>query len=110
MNKDGSVRVKMAEKPQAVKLWQATNAEKRDFRLMTIGKAYQSTDLTESGSGEYVGRVAKPEKGWTAFFVELTFPGSGKYPLKLTTPVRVVPDVYPFPPPKHTPPVVTSGE
>jgi PhoPQ-activated pathogenicity-related protein len=40
-----------------------------------------------------VARVAKPEKGWTAFFVEATFAGEGKYPFKFTTAVRVLPDV-----------------
>lgn len=105
--KDGSIVVKVgsgpADKPNEVKLWQATNPDKRDFRLMTIGPAYQSTPLSESAKGVYVGRVPKPAKGWTAFFVELTFP-AGKYPLKLTSGVRVVPDVLPFPPPKHEPP------
>jgi PhoPQ-activated pathogenicity-related protein len=44
--------------------------------------------------------VPKPEQGWTAFFVELTFPSGGKYPWKFTTDVVVVPDVYPFEAPK----------
>ena len=39
---------------------------------------------------------AKPAAGYTAFFVELTYPGTGKVPLKLTTEVSVVPDVLPF--------------
>jgi PhoPQ-activated pathogenicity-related protein len=105
--KDGSIEVKLgsgaADKPTEVKLWQATNPEKRDFRLMTIGPAYRATPLTESAPGQYSARVDKPAKGWTAFFVELTFP-MGKYPLKLTSGVRVTPDVLPFPPPKHEPP------
>jgi PhoPQ-activated pathogenicity-related protein len=102
--KDGSIEVKTADQPAEIKLWQASNPEKRDFRLMTIGPAYTSTPLTSSGNGVYVARVSKPEKGWTAFFVELTYPAGGKYPLKFTTGVRVVPDVLPFPPPKHDPP------
>lgn len=85
------------EKPTAVKLWQATNAEHRDFRLMTIGAAYQSSDLSEHPGGIYIGRVARPEKGWTAYFVELTYPSGGKYPFKFTTAVRVTPDTEPFP-------------
>jgi PhoPQ-activated pathogenicity-related protein len=99
--KDGSLRVTAQDKPLAVLLWQATNPEKRDFRLMTIGPAYRSTPLAEE-NGAYVARVAKPDKGWTAYFVELTFPSGGKYPFKLTTPVRVIPEVLPFPPPKRT--------
>jgi len=47
--------------------------------------------------------VDKPEAGWSAYFVELTYPGGGKYPLKFTTAVRVTPDTLPYPPfqPKH---------
>ena len=40
--------------------------------------------------------VPAPAKGWTAFFVEMTYPG-GKYPLKFTSRVRVTPDTEPFP-------------
>ena len=39
-------------------------------------------------------------QGWTGFFVELTYPGSGVPPLKFTTQVHVVPDVLPY----HYPP------
>jgi hypothetical protein len=41
--------------------------------------------------------VSRPEAGWTAFFVEFTYPGAGKDPLKFTTEVRVVPDTLPYP-------------
>jgi PhoPQ-activated pathogenicity-related protein len=98
--KNGSIRVKTTDQPSEVKLWQATNPNARDFRLMTIGPAYQSTVLNEEGAAGYVAKVAKPAKGWTAYFVELTFPSGGKYPFKFTTPVRVEPDVLPYPPPK----------
>ena len=40
-------------------------------------------------------RVAKPDKGWTAFFVEMTFDFGAPVPLVTTTDVYVVPDVYP---------------
>ncbi|MGH9204377.1 MAG: PhoPQ-activated pathogenicity-related family protein, partial [Vicinamibacterales bacterium] len=54
--KDGSIRVKASDRPSAVKLWQATNPEKRDFRLETLGKtAYQSTALEDKGGGVYTG-------------------------------------------------------
>ena len=42
------------------------------------------------------GHAAAPEKGWTAYFVEMTFPSGGKYPFKFTSEVSVVPDVLPF--------------
>jgi PhoPQ-activated pathogenicity-related protein len=79
-----------------VKLWQASNPNARDFRLMTIGPGWTAT-LLEGEDGVYVARVA-PTQGFTAFFVELTFPGA-RLPLVFTTEVAVVPDIYPFPPP-----------
>jgi PhoPQ-activated pathogenicity-related protein len=96
IEKDGSITVEPETKPREVNLWQATNPKARDFRLMTIGKAYKSSPLEADGKGVYVGRVAKPEPGWTAFFVELVFDsGDEKVPYKFTTPVQVVPDVLP---------------
>jgi PhoPQ-activated pathogenicity-related protein len=96
--KDGTVRVKVEGTPTAVKLWQATNPQARDFRLEKIGAAYTETAITRSGNGTYVARVDKPAKGWTAYFVEVTYPSGGRYPLKVTTAVRVTPDEYPYPP------------
>jgi PhoPQ-activated pathogenicity-related protein len=103
LEKDGSVRVTTGAKPSEVKLWQATNPDKRDFRLETIGKAYMATALKDEGDGVYVARVERPAKGFTAYFVELTFPSGGKYPFKFTTQVWVTPDILPFPKyvPKH---------
>lgn len=94
---NGDIRVVSKTKPAAVKLWQAGNPEHRDFRLMTIGPAYRSADLQDEGGGVYVGHVAPPDKGWTAYFVELTYDWGGKYPFKFTTAVRVAPDTEPFP-------------
>jgi PhoPQ-activated pathogenicity-related protein len=95
--KDGAIKVVSKERPEAVTLWQATNPEARNFRLDVIGPgAYQSTVLTPSGPNTWVARVPAPPKGWTAFFVELTFPSGGKYPFKFTTAVRVLPDTLPF--------------
>lgn len=92
--KDGSITVRVTDRPAKVTLWQATNPEARDFRVDTIGNAYYPTAVEESGKGVYVGKVDKPAKGYTAFFLELTYPG--KAGLKLTTEVSVVPDVVPF--------------
>ena len=98
--KNGDIRVQCTDKPAEVKLWQATNPEKRDFRLASLGPAYKSTDLIAQNGGVYVAKIKAPEKGWTASFVELTFPSGGKYPFKFTTAVRVTPDTLPYPPPK----------
>lgn len=93
---DGSIQVQNRDKPDQVLLWQATNPEARDFRLQTIGRAYSSSPLQDQGDGRYVAKVNPPEKGWTAFFVELTYSTGRRAPLKLTTPVRVVPDELPY--------------
>jgi PhoPQ-activated pathogenicity-related protein len=100
--KDGSIRVQTTTKPLEVKLWQATDPNARDFRLEKVGAIWTSTPLQEKDKGLYVAKVDKPEKGWTAFFIEMTYPGIGKYPMKITTGVRVTPDTLPYNlPPKN---------
>jgi len=102
--KDGSIRVQTTTQPTEVKLWQATDPNARDFRLEKVGPIWTSTVLEEKDKGLYVAKVDKPEKGWTAFFIEMTYPGIGKYPMKITTGVRVTPDTLPFnlpPKPAH---------
>lgn len=96
---DGSIRVKTETRPEIVKLWQARNEKARDFRLETIGRAYTNSILTDHGDGLYLGKVPEPKQGWTAYFIEMTFPGAGSYPYKFTTGVRVTPDRLPFEPP-----------
>ena len=94
---DGAIRVESADRPQKVVLWHATNPEARDFRLEKIGRAYKGEELSETESGVWVGRVPQPEQGFTAYFIELAFDcGLPQYPLKVSTAVRVVPDVLPF--------------
>ena len=93
---DGSIRIVTQDRPQTVNLWRATNPKARDFRLDVIGPAYRSEALREESPGVFVARVGKPAQGFTAFFVELIYPTKGKYPLKFTTEVSVVPDVLPF--------------
>ncbi len=98
--KDGSITVETKDKPVEVKLWQATNPKARDFRLDIIGPAYKSSPLAAEKDGVYHARVAPPTEGYTAYFVEMTFPSGGKYPFKFTTGVRVTPDKLPFSLPK----------
>ena len=95
MAADGSIRVQAKDKPAEVNLWQATNPKARDFRLVTIGQAYKKSRLDGNENGLYVAKVAKPETGWTAFFVELTYDSGVKVPFKFTTQVSIVPDVLP---------------
>ncbi|HDP33726.1 MAG TPA: PhoPQ-activated pathogenicity [Candidatus Hydrogenedentes bacterium] len=94
---DGNTtRVTTPDTPVAVKLWQGTNPEARDFRTYKIlGTAYTETLLEKEADGSYVGRVETPEKGWTAFFVELTFDAGDGFHHKFTTPVRFTPNTYP---------------
>ena len=93
---DGSIRVTTKDAPAQVLLWQATNPDARDFRIETLGAKYTSTVLEAEGDGVYTGRVSKPEKGWTAYYVELAYDVGVGIPLKLTTAVRVIPDVLPY--------------
>lgn len=84
--------------PAAIHLWKATNPTARNFQLQEIGKAYESTPIPLEENGEYVISIDEPAEGWSAYFVELTFPGVGPIPIKLTTGTVVVPDVYPYEP------------
>jgi PhoPQ-activated pathogenicity-related protein len=90
-----TVNVDPHNPPLAVKLWQATNPETRDFRVDTIGRTWTATDIAAQGATFAVDLVAPPT-GWTAYLVELTFAGPGHFPLKLTTEVKVVPEALPF--------------
>jgi PhoPQ-activated pathogenicity-related protein len=92
---DGSIRVETQDRPREVNLWQATNPKARDFRLDSIGSAYQKSRLEDTGGGVYVARVSPPAQGWTAFFAELVFDSGGSIPYKFTTQVHIVPDVLP---------------
>jgi len=91
-----TLRVQTLDKPDKVLLWQANNPMARDFRVEKIGKVWQSSELVEQGGGVYVGTVATPAKGYSAFFIELTFENAPRLPLKFTTQVRVVPEARPF--------------
>ena len=86
-----------AQKPSQVLLWQGTNPKARDFRVQTLGdKAFTSSALTAQADGTYVGNVEKSVTGYTAYFVELTYPSATKYPFKFTTEVYVKPDTLPY--------------
>jgi PhoPQ-activated pathogenicity-related protein len=93
---DGAIRVIATDRPAAVKLWQAGNPMARDFRLETIGPTWASFPVEAQGDGIYLGRIATPTNGWTAFFVELTYFNGSAPPFIFTTGVRVLPDKLPF--------------
>jgi PhoPQ-activated pathogenicity-related protein len=98
--RDGAIKVVTTQRPDAVKLWQATNPNARNFRVDVLGPAYTATSLSPTGPNTWLARVARPAEGWTAYFIELTFANGAKYPLKLSSGVRVVPETLPFAPPK----------
>lgn len=93
---DGAIVVKMQTEPKDVRLWQATNPEKRDFRLDVLGPMWQSSPLSPQADGTYLGKVPEPDKGWTAYYVELNFDGGEIGQYKFTTEVRVLPDSLPY--------------
>jgi PhoPQ-activated pathogenicity-related protein len=93
---DGALVVKTNVKPTQVLLWQGNNPKERDFRVDSIGKAFTSSELKAQPDGTFVGNIDKPAAGYSAYFVELTYPSGGKYPLKVTTEVYVKPDVLPY--------------
>lgn len=90
------LRVECRTQPKEVKFWSATNPSERDFRLETLGAEYDSSALSEVADGIYEVRLHTPEEGWSAQFVELTFDIGAPVPLKLTTPITVLPDYLPY--------------
>ena len=79
-------------KPVEVKLWTATNPSERDFREIA-GIPWTSTVLEAGADGAYTGTVTRPEQGYTAFYIELTYRDSEDDPLyTLATPITVLGD------------------
>ena len=91
VDEDGAIVAQTTDRPDEVRLWQATNPTGRDFRIETIGQAYTSTLLTDQGGGMYVGYCPPPDRGWTAYFIEFRF--GVQY---FTTEIVVNPDTEPF--------------
>ncbi len=92
---EGHIVVTTKTRPTQVALWTATNPSARDFRLETIGKTWAASPLTGTNTGVYDAQVKAPEKGWTAYFVELRFDSGAPVPCRFSTEVRVVPDTLP---------------
>jgi PhoPQ-activated pathogenicity-related protein len=91
------IRVSAKDIPAEAKVWHATNAQARDFRLETIGPAWESSPLEANAPGTYLAKIEAPAHGWSAFFVELSFPNpGGAAPFKFTTAVKVLPDTLPY--------------
>jgi len=93
---NGAIEVRPSGRPLSVTLWRANNPKARDFRLMTIGPAFQSTVLAPQADGSYLAPPPSDQPGWTASFVELTYDLECVYPLKVSTGVLVTPKEKPF--------------
>ncbi|GAB5404207.1 MAG: hypothetical protein Aurels2KO_24380 [Aureliella sp.] len=90
------LRVESKTQPVSVVQWSATNPTERDFRLETLGAKYTSQPLEEVADGIFEAPLIIPDDGWTAQFVELTFDIGAPVPLKLTTPITVLPEILPY--------------
>jgi PhoPQ-activated pathogenicity-related protein len=93
---NGRIVAKSTSTIKSARVWQAKNADARDFRMETIGKAFQAKELSTSKDGSYVIEQADPEQGWTAYYIEADFSTGGSQDLKLSTAVRVLPERLPF--------------
>lgn len=90
---DGTITVLSLDEPTEVLLWQANNPENRNFMKDVIGNAYKSTPLEEVEPGKYVVKLDAPKSGFTAYYVEMTYPSGLKVPFKFSTGTKIVPDV-----------------
>lgn len=82
------------QKPASIKLWQATNPDERNFMIDRFGPKWTSSEIILNESGKYEVEMMAPENGYTAFFVEITYPGEAL--VKVTTGVDVLPRSYPY--------------
>ena len=93
---DGSIEVLSESQVKEVMMWSATNDKRRDFRKDTIGNSWVSETLKQNEEGSYIVLPSTPKEGWKAYFVEMTYETPFGLDLKLTTPVRVTPDILPY--------------
>jgi PhoPQ-activated pathogenicity-related protein len=89
LNKGGALVITTSPPAPVARLWQATNATARDFRLESIGEAWTSSGLSGTPDGMYEVQVP-PSAGWTAYFVEITYPDVP--PQTYSTQVFITPD------------------
>jgi PhoPQ-activated pathogenicity-related protein len=90
LKKSGALVVRTSPPAPVARLWQATNATARDFRLESIGEAWTSSVLSSTPDGRYEVQVPPPSAGWTAYFVEIVYPDAAQQ--VYSTRVFVTPD------------------
>jgi len=91
-----TLTVKTNEKPLYVKLWYAHNPNGRDFRVMTIGKTWESSIVNPSSDGTYQAVLNRPEKGWNAYYVEIGYTSPQGLVFRVSTDIVVLPDEFPY--------------
>lgn len=95
----GRLHVRSSLPAASAKVWTTTNSVSRDFRRITTGESWQATPLADEGDGTqsvFSVSLAAPAEGYTARFVELTFPGVAGLPQTYSTRIHVAPDKTPF--------------
>ncbi len=75
LKNSGTLVVRDPSPGATAKLWRATNPTALDFRLEAIDEAWTSPVLRRTLTGDHEARVPPPRSGWTAYFVEVTYPG-----------------------------------
>lgn len=97
LSESGELVVSSDQTPAVAKLWQATNSTARDFRYPIVGdSAWSDTIIAADSNGQFRVNVPTPAEGYTAFMVELTYPGMAGIPQIYTTSVFITPDEEPF--------------
>ncbi len=85
----GRLQVTWEESGGTAYLWQASSAT-RDFREAAwTSQALSGIKIAEAA-------VAAPDSGWTAFYVEVRWPGEGGFPYGNCTEMTVLPETLPF--------------
>jgi PhoPQ-activated pathogenicity-related protein len=92
----GVLTVRAGSPAAVARLWTAVNPVARDFRRDTIGEAWASSPVPDSGGGTYIALLSNPASGYAAYFIELVFPNVAGVPQTYSTPVYVTPDALPF--------------
>lgn len=79
----------------SIKQWEAVNNETRDFRVDAIGRSWSATKLPRSNDGRYVVKITKPENGYKAGLIEITFNPGDDIPFTFTSGTVVTPNTFP---------------
>jgi len=90
ISKRNTITVKWDNPEGTAYLWKA-NSNNRDFR----NSKWESTPL--KGKGKAKAKLVQPKTGWSAYYVEVRFPGSFGNPYSICTQMKVLPEnIYPF--------------